>query len=245
MASKDQRDERSGQSNLFGTTSATSTVQMDDAMEWDESVRLRFEKESVGFYISGHPLLKYQPSIDFFGNSRTSELLEKKNQSTVRMGGIISTLKEISTKKGDRMAFATLEDLQGQTEVVIFPEIYKQSIEMIKSELPLYIIGKVDVGEEQAKVLAEKICYLDQAESVFEGKAHIFFDASEMKDEDLNQLKQLLGKYKGSCYVVLHMSVAGKSQTTLSLAREYALRPSMTFISELQSLIPSSRIQLS
>lgn len=243
LASKDQKDEKVGQSNLFGGGGPTK-VQMDDSEEWDETQRLRFEKESVGFYISGHPLLKYQYSIDLFGNSRTSELIEKRNQSIVRMAGIISTLKEISTKKGDRMAFATLEDLQGQTEVIMFPEVYRQSIEMVKSEQPLYVVGKVDVGEEQAKVIAEKVCYLEQAETVFEGKVHIFIDASNMKDEDLNDLKKLMTKHKGNCYVVLHMTIAGKSQTTLSLPRDYVLRPSMAFISELQNLIPSSKIQL-
>ncbi|MEZ4846408.1 MAG: DNA polymerase III subunit alpha [Bdellovibrionota bacterium] len=198
MASKDQKDERVGQSNLFGGSGATK-VQMDQAEEWDESQRLRFEKESVGFYITGHPLLKYQTNIDLFSNSRTSELIEKRNQSTVRMGGIVSTLKEITTKKGARMAFATLEDLQGQTEVILFPEVYSQSIEMVKSEQPLYLIGKVDVGEEQAKVIAEKVCYLEQAETVFEGKVHIFIDASNMQDDDLNKLKQLMTKHKGTC----------------------------------------------
>lgn len=244
LASKDQRDERVGQSSLFGGGASTSRVQLDQVAEWDEADRLRFEKESVGFYISGHPLLKYQTSMDLFGNSKTSELVEKKNQSTVRMGGIISTLKEISTKKGDRMAFATLEDLQGQTELILFPEVYRQSIELVKSEQPLYVIGKVDVGEDQAKIIAEKVCYLDQADSMFEGKVHIHIDASDMKDEDLNQLKTLLTKYKGNCYVILHMTIAGKSQTTLSLPRDYVLRPSMAFIAELQSLIPSSRIHL-
>lgn len=243
LASKDQRDEKIGQSNLFGG-STTTAFQMHEFEEWDEIQRLRFEKESVGFYITGHPLLKFQYSIDLFGNSRTSELIEKKNQSTVRLGGIISTLKEISTKKGDRMAFATLEDLQGQTEVVMFPEVYRNSIDMVKSEQPLYVIGKVDVGEEQAKIIAEKVSYLEQAENVFEGKVHIYMDASNMKDNDLDELKKLLTKHKGSCNVVLHMSVAGKSQTTLSLPRNFVLRPSMAFISELQTLIPSSKIQL-
>jgi len=243
LASKDQRDEKVGQSNLFGGGGPTK-VQIDKIEEWDESQRLRFEKESVGFYISGHPLLKYQSSMDLFSNSRTSELIEKKNQSTVRMGGIISTLKEISTKKGDRMAFATLEDLQGQTELIIFPEVYRQSIELVKSEQPLYIIGKVDVGEEQAKIIAEKVCYLEQADTVFEGKVHIHIDASNMSDEDLSKLKQLLSRHKGSCYVVLHMTIAGKSQTTLSLPRDYVLRPSQAFITELQSLIPNSKIHL-
>lgn len=243
LASKDQKDAKVGQSNLFGGGGSTK-VQMDHAEEWDETQRLKFEKDSVGFYISGHPLLKYQYSIDLFGNSNTAELIEKRNQSVVRMGGIISTLKEITTKKGARMAFATLEDLQGQTEVVLFPEVYSQSIEMVKSEQPIYIVGKVDVGEEQAKVIAEKVCYLEQAENAFEGKVHIFIDASHMQDDDLNKLKQLMTKHKGNCYVVLHMAIAGKSQTTLSLPREHVLRPSMTFISELRTLIPTSRIQL-
>lgn len=245
LASKDQRDEKVGQSNLFGASSSTSRVQMDQVNEWDESQKLKFEKESVGFYISGHPLLKFQSSMDFFSNSKTSELIEKKNQSTVRMGGIISTLKEISTKKGDRMAFATLEDLQGQTELVIFPEVYRQSIEFIKSEQPLYIIGKVDVAEEQAKIIAEKVCYLEEADQVFDGKVHIHINASNIDDESLNKLKILLTKHKGSCSVILHMSVVGKSHTTLSLPKDYVLRPSQMFISELHSLIPSSRIYLS
>ncbi len=244
LAAKEQKDEKSGQTSLFGTKTNQSHVQFDEAEEWDEAVRLKFEKESVGFYISGHPLLKFQPWIDLFGNSRTSDLVEKKNQSTVRIGGMISTLKEITTKKGDRMAFVTFEDLQGQTEVVVFPETYRQTMELIKSDQPLYIIGKVDVGEEQAKVIAEKISHLEQAFDIFEGKVHIYIEAGDMQDQDLNQLKSLFGKHKGLCSVVLHMIVPGKTQTTLSLPREYVLKPTTLFLDELRTLIPTSRIQL-
>ena len=244
VASKEQKDERSGQSSLFGKKADQIHVQLSEVEEWDETLRLKFEKESVGFYISGHPLLKFQSWIDIYSNSGTSELVEKKNQSTVRIGGMISTLKEISTKKGDRMAFATIEDLQGQIEVVIFPETYRQTIELIKSELPLYVVGKVDVAEEQAKIIAEKISLLEQACDIFEGKIHIFIEATNMKDDDLSLLKTLFLKHKGQCSVVLHMTISGKSETTLSLPKDYVLKPSAIFMQELKTLLPSSRIQL-
>lgn len=243
-ASKEQKDEKLGQSSLFGGSASHMKVQLDEVEEWDETLRLKFEKESVGFYISGHPLLKFQSWIDLFGNSRTSDLIEKKNQSTVRLGGMISTLKEISTKKGDRMAFATFEDLQGQTEVVIFPETYRQNIEVLKSENPLYVIGKVDVAEEQAKIIAEKVSLLERASDIFEGKIHIHMEADNMNDTHLADLKNLFTRHKGSCGIVLHMSIPGKTQTTMTLSREYGLKPTSVFVEELRSLIPNSRIQL-
>lgn len=243
LASKEQKDEKSGQTSLFQTKAAPS-FQIDDTPEWDEAQRLKNEKESVGFYISGHPLLRYQPWLDLFANSKTSELVEKRNQSQVRVGGIVSTLKEISTKKGDRMAFATLEDLTGQTELVIFPDTYQQSMEIVKSEQPIFVIGKVDVGEEQAKILAEKIAYLEEACNVFEGKVHIHLVADDMQEKDLHRLKDLLGRHKGSCDVVLHMATSGKKQTTLSLPRDYGLTPSAAFMDELKTLMPGSRLFL-
>jgi DNA polymerase-3 subunit alpha len=245
FASKHQRDEKIGQSSLFGGQSTTTNMQMDDSEEWDETQRLKFEKESVGFYITGHPLLKFQSWIDLFGNSRTVDLVEKKNQSTVRLGGTISSLKEITTKKGDRMAFATLEDLQGQTELVVFPEVYRQNVELLKSENPLYVIGKVDVGEEQAKVIPEKFSNLEQACDIFEGKVHIHINTDEVGDEGLNNLKKLFTRHKGGNYVVLYMAVPGKNQTTLTLSKDYTLKPSSLFLEELKTLIPTSKIYLS
>src|SRR3989454_848928 len=89
--------------------------------EWDADQRLAFEKEVLGFYVSGHPLARYQPLVESLGITRSGELVAKSPGSRVLLFGQVVALKETSTKSGNRMAFLTLEDMDGTVEVTIFP----------------------------------------------------------------------------------------------------------------------------
>ncbi len=95
--------------------------------EWPESQRLAFEKETLGFYLTGHPLTRYAEALQRLTTTNTQQIREIADGQEIVIGGVVNTLKEITTKKGDRMAFVTLEDLNGVVEVIIFAELYKNS----------------------------------------------------------------------------------------------------------------------
>ncbi|MCX5906451.1 MAG: DNA polymerase III subunit alpha, partial [Deltaproteobacteria bacterium] len=131
--------------------------------EWPESQRLAFEKETLGFYLSGHPLNRYREALERFATADTRSIWDLGDGQEVIIGGVVSALKETTTKKGDRMAFLTLEDLNGVIEVIIFSELYKKSGQVLKGEEPFFIKGKIDAGEESIKIIANEVLPLEQA----------------------------------------------------------------------------------
>ncbi|MEZ4820192.1 MAG: DNA polymerase III subunit alpha [Bdellovibrionota bacterium] len=245
FGAKAQKDKNIGQDNLFGATLPMPESKNQDVAEWDEATKLQFEKDSVGFYISGHPLLKYEEFLQLYTNTTTATLHEKKNQSVVRLGGAIASCKEITTKKGKRMAFINFEDLHGNTEMVLFPQTFEKTHHLLSEEKPVFVVGKVDIQEDQAKILVDEMCFLDEAPSLFDGHVHIEVDALEVKQEQLQELKNILPSIKGSCPVYLHMDIPGQFKTVLPLDDAYRINPSLDSFHKIREQIgPRTKIFL-
>lgn len=154
---KVQREKESGQESLFGseeivTQSGHAYGQLPDVEEWPENVLLTNEKEAIGFYITGHPLARHSDAIKRFSTCDTAGLIERTDKEEVSVCGIVTGIKILNTRKGDRMAFVTLEDLSGFVELVVFPETYTQNAELLSSEEALLVKGTLDVGEDACKI---------------------------------------------------------------------------------------------
>ncbi|MFH1017696.1 MAG: DNA polymerase III subunit alpha [Pseudomonadota bacterium] len=238
-AQSSQRDRAVGQASLFGKllSGAAPAPAYVDAPDWDEGTRLKAERESVGFYVSGHPLLKFSETLRRYANADTARLAEMKDQSTARLGGMVSTLKEITTRKGDRMAFVTLEDLLGRVEAVAFSDVYRAQSEIFKGEDPIFVVGKVDVAEDQPKIIVTQVSRLEDAHKLFSGTVHITLDATAVNEAGLRELKAVFAKYRGACPTILHLKIPGRSETVLSLSRDYAVAPSNELIEEVTHLL--------
>ena len=104
--------------------------------EWDQGERLKYERELTGFYISSHPLARYEATIQALATASTIGLPELSGRSEVKLCGIITTVKSMLTKKGDRMAYLTLEDLQGMVEIIVFPDLYQNSRRLDRAGTP-------------------------------------------------------------------------------------------------------------
>ncbi len=240
-----QKDRLVGQENLFGEQSGVvvSKLEYREAPEWEETERLRYEKDSVGFYITGHPLLRYTDVLKRYANSDAGSLKELRDQSTARVGGMISSVKEINTRKGDRMAFATLEDLSGSVELVVFAEPFRLYGELIKGDAPIFVTGKLDIGEDQAKILVSNVAELEKAHELFSGKVHISVDATLLNPTNLQELKELFGRYKGECPTILHFRIPGKSETVIALSRDFFVAPTNEMVQDLNTLLgPQTKI---
>ena len=100
---------------------------MDPADPWPEGLKLKHEKETLGFYITGHPLRKYAEEVKTYGNATTGTLSEKPSGFDVSIGGLVSAIRTMRTKKGDPMAVVQLEDWEGIVEVLVFPGDLRES----------------------------------------------------------------------------------------------------------------------
>lgn len=155
-----RNDRDLGQESLFAMVEMKDDVRLDDVPAWSRAQRLANEKEVFGFYLTEHPLTGYDSLFRPFTSAKVKELVEApkaKGKRPVAVAGIITGLKEIITRKGTRMAFATLEDLTGGIELVIFPNTYSETLSIIKSDKPLIVSAQLESNDEGAKLIAEKI----------------------------------------------------------------------------------------
>ena len=122
-----------------------------------------FEKEALGFYITGHPLDKYERVLKKITSGTIAALKERAQSGEVRMGGVVSALRLRNTKKGDRYGSFNLEDKTGFIEVIVWPEAYKKCAELLGADDPIYVKGKMEVGEERIQVIANEVTALAEA----------------------------------------------------------------------------------
>src|SRR5881296_3350325 len=164
---RQQRDRAEGQGSFFEMMPAAAPARVSAPAEimpeWDADQRLAFEKEVLGFYISGHPLARYREVVEPLGITTSADLAAKGHGARVVLFGHAVGLKETSTKGGNRMAFFTLEDMDGTVEVTVFPEPYKAAAACLHSREALLVRGRLDDGEKGRVVLADDIRPLEQA----------------------------------------------------------------------------------
>jgi len=170
---RQQRERAEGQGSCFDLISETApAAQKEPAAvvpEWDSDQRLAFEKDVLGFYVSGHPLARFRDAAVLKGATLSGDLASRPTGSRVWLFGHVVALKETSTKSGNRMAFATLEDTEGTIEVTIFPEPFKAAVEPLRSREPLWIRGRIDDGDKGRGVLAEEVRMLEAVLGESEG----------------------------------------------------------------------------
>src|SRR3989442_1225098 len=164
---RQHREKAEGQASFFDLLPAPAAAPTSEPVavvaEWEADQRLEFEKEVLGFYISGHPLARYAAMVESLGMTSTSEVATRSAGARVLLFGQVAALKETATKSGNRMAFLTLEDMSGTVEVTVFPETFKASAELLRGREPVLVRGRIDDADKGRVVLAEDIRLLEQA----------------------------------------------------------------------------------
>jgi DNA polymerase-3 subunit alpha len=230
-----QRDRESGQISLFsamagGTSQKATDIPLPDIPEWDDRQRLSFEKETVGFYITGHPLDNYREELSNATECAIIDLATKADGSPGRVGGLIKTRKNHKSKKGDPMAFLTLEDVTGEVEVVVFPSTYAQCAHLLSSEDPVVIQGQVQNEEEGgAKILADEVVSLAEALERYTTGARIVLHSERVSRQKIEELKTVIHKHHGSCPVSLVLHFEGRGEADIEIQKDLTIMPSRSF----------------
>jgi DNA polymerase-3 subunit alpha len=233
-AAADQRDRAIGQESLFGAledSGGASEPTLGDSPPWSERERLAFEKELLGFYVSGHPLGEYASLMRRYCDT-TASSWEGKVGREVRVGGLLAAIRETMTRRGQRMAFATLEDLEGSFELVIFSDAYEESAALLAEAktggaeggpVPLLVQGTVEEGETP-KILVREIHRLEDAEERLAGTLRVRMQERDINHDRLAALRRVLSAHPGTCPVVIHVLLPGESETTLSVGAVRGVR---------------------
>jgi DNA polymerase III subunit alpha len=256
-AQRQQRDRAEGQASFFEllpSTPARPSAAADVTPEWDADQRLAFEKEVLGFYVSGHPLARFREIIEPLGITTSGDLAAKGHGARVVLFGHAVGLKETSTKGGNRMAFFTLEDMDGTVEITVFPEPFRAGAGHLRSHEALLVRGRVDDGEKGRVVLAEDIRLLEQALADASGRprqgatggepnaCRIRVTPGEDPSVPLAAVRQLCAEHPGRVPVFLHLMLDG--QEVVVRARGLAVDGSRELIAAAETILGAGALSV-
>jgi DNA polymerase-3 subunit alpha len=235
-----QREKSDPQMGLFemqGDRQSINLPSMPEIDEWGEKQLLALEKESLGFYITGHPLTGYEDMLEKFTNADSAILKEKNDGETVRLGGMVRNTKIIKTKKGDLMAFVTLEDLQGSVEITVFSSIYARVYDLLTDDNSIMVQGQLQKDENSVKILADTITTFEKAEETWSASIHFHLDITRTEKALLVRLNDILARHPGSCRGYVHLLHPEKTETIIALSDSMKLKAGMSLTREVKGLI--------
>jgi len=230
-AASTQRDRARGQGSLLDVLSPTGTAHrpspaMPDLPEWDRLQLLATEKETLGFYITGHPLAEYRGLLAKYATTPAEELSTLQDKATVRVGAIVTAVKEISTKSGDRMAFVTLEDLTGSIEAVVFPDVYRSSMLHLAKDSAVLVKGQVDLAEDgAAKLLVSEVRPLALSGNGGTPLVEVTLGGDAATSEALRRLEGILRAHPGNAALRLHLDLPDGKRVTIAPATSLSVTP--------------------
>ena len=263
-----QRDRNDGQAQLFGAMDAVEAVaqaaglQLPEAAAWTETEQLAFEKETLGLYWSGHPVDRYAAALRSVGARTSGELVEaqptasrdngsgpggpKPIQPDTSVGGIVAAIRQLKTRKGDRMAVFTLEDAQGGAEVIVFPETFQRSVSLIETGTLVLVRGKLERDDESSRLLASEITPLD---SVFERLAReVAIRLRKPADRGVFEaLGEIFSRHRGDRRVSFEMELpAGPTpiRVRADVSSQIRVRPSPALIAEVEQVVGVGSVSL-
>ena len=259
IAQDQQREKRNGQVSLFTIKSdellnnIQDTFDLEEVQEFSDQELLTMEKETLGFYLSHHPLQDYQDKLSEITNADSSSLENFSDKSQLVLGGIITNLRKKATKNGNIMAYFSLEDLHGTIEIIVFPKTLEEFKEILKEENIVIVEGRLDTMELNMKLLAESLTPINDYEKKDLPKRkkksksisylHIEVDFTGLDLKRLEGLKKILQKYQGRERVVIHFKSAEKIYHQY-VDEDIMVEYNQDLVEEIERCLPRARVWL-
>jgi len=235
----------SSQSSLFthddakreGGESLRDDEHLPDVPEWDAAERLAHEKETLGFYITGHPLLRFAAQLQNLTDADSENIIHKRDGETVHVAGTVGNVKTVLTKKKDTMAYVTLEDMKGSIELIVFSDMFKKYSTVLQSGEPVMVTGTVDAGDENSKIISSEILPLKEVIENPHSEVHFDVNAAKATPHTLDSLKRILLKNRGKTDGFIHLHLNGQSETVIYLGKDLRLNPTKSLKKEADSIL--------
>ena len=257
IAQDQQREKRNGQTSLFTLKSEKlfhhfqNSLDIPAVQEFSKPQLLTMEKETLGFYLSHHPLDDYRDKLAEIANADSAHLEDFSDKSRIVIGGVVTNIKKKTTKNGNAMAYFSLEDLSGTIEIVVFPKIFEEYKEILKAENIVIVEGRLDAMEVNMKLLAESITLINdfQKKVNTNGKKrnrnhshlNIKVDMTELSPEKLTDLKVILQKYPGKNRIIIYFT-SGSKVFRQQVGKELKVAYNNELIQDIFGSLPSAKV---
>ena len=249
MAGGVQKDKLNGQASFFDTFDMQEGFQktfqeVPDIPEWTENQLLSYEKEMLGFYITKHPLSRFEKLLSNYSSAPIVSLSTLKDAEEVRLGGIISKAKLTTTRRtGEKMAIINLEDLTGSVETLVFPRVFQKFSNLIRVDSMVFITGRLSLREDEPKLLADEIIPLEEVKSKFTKAILINLSTPGLEKPVLDNLKNILTRHRGKIPVVLNFQEPTGKKISISAGRSYFVKLDDVLLEEIENLCGNGSVR--
>jgi DNA polymerase-3 subunit alpha len=240
------RDRAVGQTDLFGAVErAEAVMTYPQTPPWSEEVRLEGEKETLGLYLTGHPIERYVKELAQITDATIAEL-KPSDDKTVIVAGLVVGLRTMQTRRGDRMAFVTLDDRTGRLELAVFSDLYQHHRDLVGKDNLIVVEGHVSVDEytDGFKMSAEAIYNVEQARIAFGRRLVIDVNAAHAGNGFVGELKEILApSVNGKCPVMLRYR-NDVAEAEIALGEEWRVEPTAALLARLGMLAGESNVHV-
>lgn len=241
------RNHNAGQSDLFGLSvdNHDEDVAYIEAPPWPETKRLQMEKETLGMYFSGHPIECYRDEITAFTSARIADL-EATVEKSIVVAGFAVAIRTLMTKRGDRMAFMSLDDRSGRIEIAVFSDVLQQCRDILSGDNLLVIEGEVSIDDFNGglRMSARRIMTIEQAREIYAKEIILSLTPDVMANDKLDKLQRIIKKHPGNR---LRVAVDYQSQAAtcrINLPGSTLVQPSDECLDELRLLFGKSAVKI-
>jgi DNA polymerase-3 subunit alpha len=243
-----QRDRDQGQSQLFaanvGGAEDSPRIPLLTAPPLTDHQKLSFEKEALGLYLSGHPIARFAEELQLFGARPLAAL--QASEANVAIGGIVAGIRQVKTRRGDRMATFVLEDDAGAVEVVVYPETFKQAAPLIENDAMLVVRGRFEKDEDSARLLATELLPISVLRERVTREVAIRLAAPPHGRSTFEALADVLVQHRGDRRVLLELDVkaeGGPLRVKADLAN-LRVRPSERLVLDVERVCGNGAVHL-
>jgi len=246
-----QVDRANGQMNFFGQATETDYSQdhdrLPDVAPWPEAQLLAFEKAVLGYYVTSNPLSHHAEMINFYSSHNSSQLDEATRERDVVIGGLITKVRYNLTKSGRnagaKMAVFTLEDLQGQVEVVMFPRVLKQFGDLVAEDAVVFVKGNLDFRRERPNVLASELIGYEEVKDKLAARVRIRLDAKDVTKEKIAEIKSICRHHKGKSPIYVAVQTE-RGRVHAAADGSLSVDPDAEFCRKMGQLVGEENLQL-
>jgi DNA polymerase III subunit alpha len=237
---KAQQEKETGQISFFSMGDDLGGFNKDTASipqikEWPQTQILGYEKELLGFYLSGHPLDRYKAEMAEFSDYTTKTIKKAIDNQEVKMVALLKSVRLTVTKKtGERMAIMRIEDMDGELEVVVFPSSYPAIAANLKEGTVVIVKGRVSLKDESPKIIVSDLKGIDEVYKLIKA---INVDVTEFGVDNLDRVKQKLSRFPGKIPVYLQLDTKNYKSVEILVGKELYVSPSEVLMDEIKGLV--------
>ncbi|EJL6529556.1 DNA polymerase III subunit alpha [Vibrio cholerae] len=248
-ASQHHQAEAFGQADMFGVlTDAPEEVEQKytQVPEWPEKVRLEGERETLGLYLTGHPVDEYLKELTKYTSCRLNEAAPTRRDQSLTVAGLVIAARVMTTKRGTRIGLMTLDDRSGRMEVMLYSEALDRYAEWLEKDKILVVSGQVSFDDFNGglKMSAREVMDLGSAREKFARGLSISILQSQIDQQFFERFSHILEPHRAGTVPVNVYYQRPDARARLTLGTEWRVTPSDTLLDELKQLLGHDQVEL-